>query len=262
MSAPLTRISFIACLLAIACEQPPKPTAQKPSAVPVVTAAPAPSQAVSADPPKPKRAKKKPDDCPKVEAVSFSTPEFEEAVRTKLDKRTGAVTRADLGRLKSLNLTQRKLAERDVCLFPHMKNWKELFLGPGDLDDLGPIAELTKLESLRASMNQVSDLTPLGKMTKLDRVDLAHTQVRDLGPLVGASGLTELLLDNTPVEDVGPLAKLAKLKVLVLKDTRVKDLGPLRELKELKTLDIRGAPVKDTSPVDRLTGRGLKVSDL
>jgi internalin A len=204
------------------------------------------------------RPKKSAADCPKTPTVTFPSTEFENAVRLKIAKPSGAVTRADLAKLRSLNVSQSKLDELDICLFPHMKDLHELFIGPGTVDDLSAITSLTKLESLRLSLNPIRDLTPLAAMTKLDRLDLAHTEVRDLKPLSGLKNLTELLLDDTPVDDVSPLASLEKLQVLVLKNTRIKDVRPLRALKALKTLDLRGAPVDDSTAIAR---PGLRIDE-
>jgi hypothetical protein len=48
-----------------------------------------------------------------------------------------------------------------------------------------------QLESLRASINQVSDLAPLSKLKKLDRLDLGRTQVKDIAPLAELTPLPE-----------------------------------------------------------------------
>ena len=250
----------VALVAGSACEEQPKPTASKPSATP---AAP-PPVAPSAEPEKKvvkKKPRKEPEDCPKGNVVEFDDPKVEQAVRFKLQKPQGPISKAELGKLRSLNLSQMPVDELDICLFPHMKSLRELFLGRGTLDDLSPIAELTKLESLRASMNQVRDITPLAKMTKMDRLDLGVTQVSDLKPLANLTALTELQLDDTPVEDVSPLAKLTKLERLSLQRTRVKDFSPLKGLKSLKFLYVKGAPGEfdAMSQLGALTQGGLKI---
>jgi len=249
----------VTAVIGFGCDEEKKPAPSK--AVASVALPPAPS--VPSSPPKeePKRAprpKKNPADCPKVTTVTFPNADFEGAVRLKVQKKDGNLTLADLLKLRSLNISQSKLNELDVCLFPHMKELRELFIGPGDVDDLSGIASLTKLESLRLSLNPIRDLQPLSGMTKLDRLDLAHTEVRDLTPLKTLTSLTELLLDDTPVEDVTPLASLEKLTVLVLKNTRVKDVKSLKALKALKTLDLRGAPVDDSTMLAR---PGLRIDE-
>ncbi len=192
--------------------------------------------------------------------MEFEQKEVEAEVRKKLPKPEGAITYADLGRLRSLNLSQVKLPELDVCIFSRMKGLKELFLGPGDYDDLSPIAGATQLESLRASINQVKDLKPLSGMSKLDRLDLGRTQVSDLKPLSGLKKLSELQLDDTPLEDVSPLAGLTELTTLSLKRTRVKDVSALKSLKKLKFLYTGGSPLDaDPMSVAPVRANGTKI---
>jgi len=195
--------------------------------------------------------------------LSIDNPELEQAIRLKAQKPKGDLTKADLRRLTSLNLSQAKVNELDVCLFPHMVNLKELFLGPGDLDDLSPIANATKLETLRASLNNVSDVSPLAKMTKMDRLDLGRTQVKDLSPLANMKALTELILDSTQVEDVSPLSQLTELENLSLKRTKVKDVAPLANLKHLKTIYVAETPAdEDPMTFAPLRANGTKVISL
>jgi internalin A len=223
-----------------------------PSSAPTV-AAPEPTTV-----PRQPKPKKLASDCPKG-MPTIDNPEIEGALRVKAQKPTGPLTVADLKKVRSLNISQAKISELDICMFQHMTELRELFIGRGTVEDISAIAGLTKLESLRLSLNPITDLEPLSKMTKLDRVDLAHTQVKDLTPLTAATGMTELLLDDTQVSDVAPLAKLEKLEVLVLKNTPVKDIKPLRGLKALKTLDIRGSQIDDASSVMR---PGLRVQQM
>ncbi len=194
---------------------------------------------------KPTIVKQKLEDCPKTNTFEFEDPEFEAAVRFKLQKPKGDISKTDLKRLTSLNLSQIKLERLDLCVFHWMTGLKELFLGPGNINDLSPIAGATKLESLRASINPIEDITPLAKMTKMDRLDLGRTQVRDLTPLSEMKALTELMLDDTAVSDVTPLAGLEKLERLSLQRTRVKDVSALKNLEQLKFLYVAGAPVAD-----------------
>lgn len=251
----------VVSLAVLACEEPPKPEAKpQVTAAPAAVAAPSAAAAAPVEEAKPKKPKKQLSDCPKGPAVAFSDKAIEDEVRRKLPKPTGDITVADLKRLKSFNTSQVKLDELDVCIFSHMTGLKELFLGQGTFEDLSPIAGAVNLESLRASINQVSDLTPLAKMKKLDRLDLGRTQVKDVAPLAELTALTELQLDGTQVEDISPLAKLSALEVLSIKGTKVKDLSPLSGLKKLKSVDGRDTPA-DEDPMNfaTLRGRGVKI---
>jgi internalin A len=258
------------CLLLVAsgCDEKSTATPAATDSAPVATATPAPTPAPlptpssaadsgSAPIPKPK---KNVADCPKTKQIEFAQKEIEIEVRRKLPKADGAITAADLRRLRSLNLSQVKLAELDVCLFTHMTGLKELFLGPGEFDDLSPIASARQLESLRASINKVSDVSPLEKLTKLDRLDLGRTQVADIKPLAALTKLTELQLDDTQVEDLSPLSGLADLETLSVKRTKVKDAAPLKGLKKLKVLYIGGSPLDaDVMSVAPVRANGTKI---
>jgi internalin A len=198
-------------------------------------------------------------ECPEGNAIDFPNAEFEAEVRKKLEKPSGDISKSDLGKLRSLNVSQGRMAALDVCVFPHMTGLKELFLGPGKYTDLSPIAGATQLESLRASQNKVSDLAPLAKMTKLDRLDLGQTQVSDLSPLSKLVNLTELMLDGTQVSDIAPLAALTKLERVGLANTQVKDISPLASAKKLKFVYVKGTPAADDMNFAPLVKNGTKV---
>jgi len=186
--------------------------------------------------------------------------EMEGPIRVKAQKPEGAIAVSDLKKLRSLNLSRVPLDSLDICLFRHMTELRELFLGPGQVTDLTPIAGASKLESLRVSMNPVVDLTPLEKMTKMDRLDLGKTQVTDLSPLKGMTKMTELMLDGTPVEDVSPLAAMTLLEKLSVSKTKVGDISALADLKKLEFLYIGESPLSDNiSATGVVAKNGTKV---
>lgn len=245
-----------------ACEDPPKPDAAAASATPSAAPAPTPTSAPApeAEKPPPPKVTKRLEDCPKGPNVTFDQKEIEAEIRKKLQKPDGAITGADLKKVKSLNLSNVKLAGLDVCVFSQLTGLKDLFLGPGDFDDLSPIASAKDLESLAASRNQVKDLTPLAKLSKLDRLDLGRTQVSDLKPIAGLTSLTELALDDCPVEDLSPLVQMTKLEKLSIQRTKVKDASPLKALKKLKFLYVNGTPAdEDGITLAPVRGNGTKV---
>ncbi|HTQ02977.1 MAG TPA: leucine-rich repeat domain-containing protein [Polyangiaceae bacterium] len=255
---PTLALGLAACDKSSPSESAPS-AAAAPTPTPTPTPAPTPTPSEAAPtPPKPKKTLA---DCATGPNVNVDNPAVEAELRKKLEKPTGALTKADLKRLKSLNLSQLKdIHELDPCLFTPMTGLKELFLGPGDYDDLSPLSGMTQLESLRASINQVKDLKPLEKLTKLDRLDLGRTQVSDLKPLAKLTSITELQLDDTPVEDLSPLSGLTNMENLSLKHTKVKDGSPLKGMKKLKFIYIGGSPLDDDPvSIQPLRGQGTKV---
>ncbi|HEY3820953.1 MAG TPA: leucine-rich repeat domain-containing protein [Polyangiaceae bacterium] len=227
----------------------PAPTAIVPSAAPTAST--------------PAWTKKSAADCkPHPASIDFGGDAALEAeVRKKLGKDGGAITPADLAQIKSINLATAKVHQIDPCIFPMFTSLKDLFLGPGEYDDLTPIQKLTTLESLRLSYSQVKDLHAIEGLKAMDRLDISHTlvgddQLKSVGSLVN---VTELMLDEDSVSDLSPLANLKKLEKLSLKKTGVKSLAPLSQLKTLKIVYIADTPISDITPVQPLIAHGMKL---
>ena len=138
---------------------------------------------------------------------------------------------------------------------------KDLFLGPGEYDDLTPLQKLVTLESLRLSLSQVKDLHAIEGLKRMDRLDLSHTLITDdnfksVGSLVN---VTELMLDEDNVTDLTPVANLKKLERLSVKKSQVKSLAPLAQLRTLKFVYIADTPISDITPVQPLIASGMKL---
>lgn len=228
-----------------------KTTVAAPVEAPKPPAAPSPAEAPVA--------KKKDVVCSKESTITFADPKFEAAVRVQAQKPEGALTRADLGKVKTLKLTELKIDELDPCLFPLFTAVKGLYLPPGKIEDLSPLKTLTTIESIRVAATQIKDLTPLSGLAKLDRLDIGRTPVKDLTPLASLANLTELQIDETEVTDLSPLSKLKKLEMIQMKRTRIADLSPLKGMTTLKNLHIAGSSVSGQAVV--LGIPGLKVHD-
>lgn len=253
---------FLCCaLLVVACNDPPPAPAPAP-AKPSATVAPAREPEATARPEgsaAPARPKKQLADCPKDSIVKFDDAAVELEVRRKTQKEQGDVLRSDVSKIRSLNFSSAKLTQLDPCLFRDLGNLRDLFLPPGDFEDLSLLVNCPELTALRASITKVRDLKPIETLVKLSRLDLGRTLVSDLEPLRKLVALTEVMLDDTPVTDLSPLEKHDLLARLSIQRTRVKDVSPLRELKALKFLYLEDAPVDDVSVLGPAQGRGLKI---
>jgi internalin A len=266
MTNAKTWTCVLICALGGACDEPkteapPVEAATAAAATSAATAAPSPTPPPSATAAFKKRLAT---DCkPHPATVDFNDDATLEAeVRRKLGKATGNVTPADLGTIKSINLSQAKdMHQLDPCIFPMFTAMKDLFLGPGDYDDLAPLQKIATLESLRASLSQVKDLHPIEGLKKLDRLDLSHTLVDDdnLKSLASLVNVTELMLDEDNVTDITPVSNMKKLERLSIKKTGVKNLAPLAQLKTMKYLYIADTPVSDISPIQPLMSSGMKL---
>jgi len=246
--------------LSFGCEEtkPQEPTQTKTE--PAATAAPSVTPPAPAPAPEPvaeaAKPKKKLEDCPA--DITIENSELEASIRVKAQKPEGPITKADLKRLRSLNLARVAIEELDICLFHHMTELRELFLPPAGIADLSPIAGAKKMETLGIARNPVVDLTPLADMTNMDRLDLASTQVSDLSPLAKMTKMTELTLDGTAVTDIAVLRGMTKLERLSLKSTAIKDIKVLEPLKTLKFLYITDSSV-DLGQTGPLAQNGTKI---
>ena len=75
---------------------------------------------------------------------------------------------------------------------------------PGRRWDFGPLAGLTKLQTLWLGGTQVADLGPLAELTNLQTLWLDGTKAADLGPLAGLTNLQMLSLDERQAADARP----------------------------------------------------------
>jgi Leucine-rich repeat (LRR) protein len=238
----------------VASEKATAPTPPPAAALPV--AEPPKVTPPKVDPPKewPKFA-----DC-KGKDFSLSSPELEGAIRVKAQKPEGDITKADLKRLRSLNLSRVPAQVFDICVLQFTPELRELAFGADQLGDLSAVAGLTRLESLSIGKNEISDLSPLAKLTKLDRLTLNDGKVTDISVLKALKLLTEVNFDGNPVVDISVLSGLKKLERVSLARTQVASPEPLRELKDLKSLHLKGSPLgDDIGATAFLVRNGVKV---
>ena len=144
--------------LAFACggETAPAAGSQKPSAKPLPPPPPASSSAVATGP------AQKQKECGKGPEVTFDDPTLEKAIRTQLAKPEGPVLMADLGKVKTLMLTESKQTDfLDACIYPDLKGLKGLYLPKGQLEDISMLRNLANLESLVISHTKIKDLSPI-----------------------------------------------------------------------------------------------------
>lgn len=252
LGSALVLFSLMACDDKQASPTPtPSASATAPTPTPEATVMPSASASAAA--------KKKIACDPAANPVVFNEPGLEAEVRKKLSKPDGPITKDDLAKVKSVNLTQVQVDELDPCIFPKLTGVHDIFLGKGELTDLVPLSTLAQVISLRATGTQVADITPLARMVHMDRLDLSHSPVSDITTIASMTDLTELSLDDTSVNDLSPLAKLTKLEHVSIRNTGVKDLKPLLGAKKLKSLDVGGSPIEDTHVLDPLVATGLKI---
>ena len=143
---------------------------------------------------------------------------IEKEIRFRLDKPTGTLTEPDLGKVKTLDLTRKKIS--DVSDLKRLKQVKWLWLNSNQICNVSALRELRQLTSLHLESNQMGDANSLKELRQLKELSINHNQIRD----------------------VSALKELRQLRYLDLGFNQVTDLSALKELKLLTHLDLRNNP--------------------
>ena len=122
--------------------------------------------------------------CGKKEEPLIADPTVERAVRERVGKPTGKLTKADLEEVRSLDFYNKRIT------------------------DLSNLAVLTNLEELTLHDNQLADLSALTRLPNLKVLYLSMNQTYDLGPLAGLTKLEEVYLTNNPQLTKAQIAEL------------------------------------------------------
>ena len=104
------------------------------------------------------------------------------------------------------------------------------------------------LWSLALAKNQVQDIAPLAKLTKVSTLDLRDNKVANLGPLAAFTELRYLMLDKNQVKDLSPLVKSAEA-----------DAKGAKRFAPYLNLFLTGSPV-DEAQVEALKSIGVRVT--
>ena len=117
--------------------------------------------------------------------------EIEAAIRAKLKKPTGELTKADLEKVTNLRLWHTQIS------------------------DVSPLGELTQLTELSLWDNRVSDVSALKELKQLTNLDLTKNKISDMGALVnvlkGLKQLKSLTLEENKISDVSALKEMKQL---------------------------------------------------
>ncbi|MGD6778570.1 leucine-rich repeat domain-containing protein [Sutcliffiella horikoshii] len=114
----------------------------------------------------------------------------------------------------SLGITSLKGLEKAV-------NLEILFLYENNIQDLSPLAGLTKLYMLELEENNVTNVNPLSNLTNLYILGLGNNPITKIDALAGLTNLEGLALHNTQISDISALANLINLTFVTLADTKV-----------------------------------------
>ena len=127
------------------------------------------------------------------------------------------------------------------------------------IEDIGPLADMTKMTGFNLWGCLIVDLSPLRDLQNLNWIVLGNNQVSDISPLAGLINLTTFHVDSNQIVDISPLTSLTRLEELRLNRNSITDITPLTKLKNLQKLHLADNPFHDFSPLFELEGVELDI---
>lgn len=112
------------------------------------------------------------------------------------------------------------------------------------IENLGGLQNLTQLQKLDLSLNQIAILASLTSLTELKQLNLAGNTIVDVAPLASLNKLVNLNLgpgnklnrNTNSIRDISPLANLSALQQLNINYNQISDISALASLNNLVTL--------------------------
>ena len=182
-------------------------------------------------------------------------PNLRQAVRQQLEIDTNtALTKADMLQLAALDTAKLQITEKisELTGLEHAINLEVLLLPQNRIQDIRPLASLTKLTFLDLGGNAISDISPLAGLVNLEVLGLWNNQIIDVLPLAGLVNLKDVALQDNQIADISPLVPLTSLKELHVGNNWIVDLSPLTELTSIEVLHSEGNPGSDASECELL----------
>lgn len=93
---------------------------------------------------------------------------IDEAIRQNINKPTGKLTKKDLEKVKTLDISSKQIS--DLTPLTGLSGLEKLYLQDNLITDLKPLAGLKKLKYLGLSNNRITALSQLGQMKDLEQL--------------------------------------------------------------------------------------------
>ncbi len=207
--------------------------------------------------------------------IELQDPILEEAIRTTLSDQgyavSGQLSEADLweltslkvispdenGRIEEALLTEanRRMAENGLIEIDgvietldgleYAKNLKELIVAGQSIQEIDPIANLTKLTFLDLGGNRISSIADLENLESVRVLILDYNAIRDIGVLEHLERVTELNLESNEIIDITSLGKMNKLKYVNLSNNKIHNIRALGKLESLEGIVIASNQIND-----------------
>ncbi|EAD4475822.1 LPXTG cell wall anchor domain-containing protein, partial [Listeria monocytogenes] len=128
----------------------------------------------------------------------------------------------------------------------NMTRLNSLKIGNNKITDLSPLANLSQLTWLEIGTNQISDINAVKDLTKLKMLNVGSNQISDISVLNNLSQLNSLFLNNNQLgnEDMEVIGGLTNLTTLFLSQNHITDIRPLASLSKMDSADFANQVIK------------------
>ncbi len=149
-----------------------------------------------------------------------------------------------------LDLSGRELTNTQITKLKHFKKLKKLNLKDNYLTDLSVLSELTQLESLHFSHNNVSDISFIEGMSGLRKLSAENNSIEDISSLSGKTELVEVFLGDNFITDISPLKDCSKLEEVSFNESQIGSIDALTGKTNLTKVCLAGCNLTDISPLE------------
>lgn len=158
-----------------------------------------------------------------------------------------------LSKLKVLTLNRNKIVKNGVVALKNLTNLEILDISKNQIQNINDLAVLINLKRIELASNQIQDIRVLSNLKELLFIDLNENEIKDITSLKDLTKLRILLLNDNNIQNISCLENLSQLSSLFLRGNKIQDISPLQNLTKLTTLSLHNNRIQDISPLENLT---------
>lgn len=190
--------------------------------------------------------------------VVFSEPLIEEAVRTELNRPSGAITEEELLDVTELYIHGDKITTNIDDYYNSVEEWFKEGMVYGELTSLEDLRAMPNLRTVCIGGEQIDDISPLEELEQLEKVEFWYNAITEISALRGKQYLSQVGFGHNPLTDISGLEDCPAIRSLVLGNAGSFDGKPIEGLDGLDLLDI----TSDTDAWKYLSGKSITVLKL
>ncbi|OBR64270.1 hypothetical protein A7K91_12125 [Paenibacillus oryzae] len=182
--------------------------------------------------------------------VTFKDPQFEFEIRNQINKPKGQLYKSDLDKIYNLDIKNPDIQSIDGI--EQLTGLNYLSLTDNQVTDLSPLTKVPDLLELTLSNLSNSNMkTVVPKLTKLNALSLWNFELTDISFLKPLTNLYSLDITNNKVTDISIIAGMKNLSTFSGGYNRIKDLTPLSKL-PLRKMYMAGNEIVDLKPLSSI----------